>query len=163
MSESDSEHERGEGRDGSIRVFDPVESDDETDSVIDALQRGLEGDVIPVETLTHEVVGSRCTLVAPRVVGSEPDPIAFRRPRRSVLAHGSQIEMVETVADEDGSVISTSGEGVFATVTEPDIVMPEVRGSSAGIREGFRRLDSENLTTMLETGAEDCATVLKGR
>ena len=43
--------------------------------------------------------------------------------------------------------------------------MPEVRENSAGIREGFRRLDAENLTTMFETRANALKTVphfLKG-
>ena len=69
------------------------------------------------------------------------------------------------MAHEEGSIISTSGEGVFATNSEPYIVIPEVRENSAGIREWFRRLDAENLTTIFETRANLLKTVphfLKG-
>ena len=77
-------------------MFDPVDTDDDTDSVIDALQRDLEGDAIPTET----PIDSRgSTLGAPRV-GFEPDPIAFRRPRRLVLVQGSQVEEAGTADTE---------------------------------------------------------------
>ena len=45
-------------------------------------------------------------------------------------------EEIEAAVDEEASVVSTSGEGVFETIREPDIEMPEVRDSSAAIREG---------------------------
>ena len=77
---------------------------------------------------------------------------------------GSQVEEVETAPHEEGSIIGTSDEGVFVD-RELDIVMPEVRENSAGIREGFRRLDAENLTTIFETRAnvlKMVATFLEG-
>ena len=42
--------DESEGHDESIPVFDP-DTDDDSDSVIDALQRDLEGDAIPADTL----------------------------------------------------------------------------------------------------------------
>ena len=101
-------------------------------------------------------------LPVPRTV--EVESIAPRRPRRLVLVQGSH-EEVETAIDEEGSVVSTSGEGVFETIREPDIEMPEVRDSSAAIREGFRHLDAENVSVLFETRANVLKTVphfLKG-
>ena len=43
--------DEGEGNGESFPVFDPVDTDGDTDSVIDALQRDLEGDAIPADTL----------------------------------------------------------------------------------------------------------------
>ena len=122
--------------------------DDDTDSVIDALQRDLEEDENLVDTSGDSRDGSR----------------APPRRRRLVLVQGSQVEEVETVPHEEGSIMGTSDEGVFVD-REPDIVMPEVRENSAGIREGLRRLDAENLTTIFETRANVLKTVphfLKG-
>ena len=88
--------------------------------------------------------------------------IAPRRPRRLVLVQGSH-EEVEAAVDEEGSVVSTSGEGVFETIREPDIEMPEVRDSSAAIREGFRHLDAENASIRNTCQCvEDRATFLEG-
>ena len=124
ISESSSEDDQGVGHDGSITVFDPVDTDHDTDSVIDALQRDVEGDEIPAETpIDSQHLQFPSHSDAPDVW----------------LVQGPQVEEVETVAHEEGSIFSTSGKGVFATDTEPDIVMLEVRENSAGIREGFRR------------------------
>ena len=105
---------------------------------------------------------ARSTPVVPRAV--EVKGIAPRRPRCLVLVQGSH-EEVETAVDEGGSVVSTSGEGVFETIREPDIEMPEVRDSSAAICEGFRHLDAENVSMLFETRANVSKTVphfLKG-
>ena len=81
--------DEGEGYDESIPVFDPVDADDDTDSVIDALQRDLEGDAIPADTsLGSDFVGVQ--------VGVEPNPIAVRRRRRLVLVQGPHVESVDT-------------------------------------------------------------------
>ena len=156
ISESGGEDIQGGGHDGSVPVFNHVDTDDDTDSVTDAPQRNLEGDEILAET-PGESRGS--TLVVP-----EPVPIAPPRRRRLVFVQGSQVEEVETAPHEEGSIFGTSDEGVFAD-REPDIAMPEVRENSAAIREGFRRLDAENLTTIFETRANVLKTVpqfLKG-
>ena len=100
------------------------------------LQRDLDGDGI-AEVPQETAASQRSTLV---VLGG----IAPRRPRRLVLVQGSY-EEIEAAVDEEASVVSTSGEGVFETIREPDIEMPEVRDSSAAIREGFRHLDAEKL------------------
>ena len=143
------------GHDGSVPVFNHVDIDDDTDSVTDALQRDLEGDEIPAEP-PEDSRGS--TLVVP-----EPVPIAPPRRRRLVLVQGSQVEEVETAPHEEGSIFGTSDEGVFVD-RGPDIAMSEVRENSAGIREGFRRLDAENLTTIFDPSkrVEDRATFLEG-
>ena len=86
------------------------------------LQRDLEGDGI-AEVPQETAASQRSTPVVPRAV--EVKGIAPRRPRRLVLVQGSH-EEVETAVDEEGSVVSTSGEGVFETIREPDIEMPEV-------------------------------------
>ena len=143
ISESGGEDIQGVGHDGSVPVFNHVDIDDDTDSVTDALQRDLERDEIPAEPTEYS--GSS-TLVAP-----EPVPAPPRR-RWLVLVQGSQVEEVETAPHEEGSMLGTSDEGVFVD-RKPDIVMREVRENSAGIREGFRRLDAENLTTIFETRA----------
>ena len=92
----------------------------------DALQRDLEGDVIPGVPLVHEDEDMLNSTPSgePRVFGPEPDPIAFRRPRRLVSVHGSQVPAAEAelvappdVEPEEESVISTSGEGVVALFT----------------------------------------------
>ena len=114
ISESGGEDVQGVGHDGSVPVFNHQDIDDNTDSVIDALQRDLEGDEIPACT-PEDSRGS--TLVVP-----EPVPAPPRR-RRLVLVQGSQ---VETAPHEEGSILGTSEEGVFVD-REPDIVMPEVR------------------------------------
>ena len=120
VDQAGSEVEFWQGRGGSVRVFDPVEPDD------DALQRDLEGGVIPGVPLAHEDEDMLDSTPSgePRVFGPEPDPIAFRRPRRSVSVHGSQVPAAEAefvatsdVEPEEGSVISTSGEGVVALFT----------------------------------------------
>ena len=64
-SESGSEDIQGVGHNGSVPKFDHVDTDDDTDSVIDALQRDLEGDEIPAET-PEDSRGS--TLVVPEPV-----------------------------------------------------------------------------------------------
>ena len=125
------------------------------------LQRDVEGDGI-AEVPQEAASSHRSTPVVPRAV--EVEGIAPRRPRRLVLVQGSH-EEVETAVDEEGSVVSTSGEGVFETIREPDIEMPEVRDSSAAIREGSRHLDAENVSMLFETRATVLKTVphfLKG-
>ena len=119
------------------------------------LQRDLEGDGIAEEP-QETAASQRSTPVVPRAV--EVKGIAPRRHRRLVLVQGSH-EEVETAVDEEGSVVSTSGEGVFETIREPDIEMPEGRDSSAAIREGFRHLDEENVSMLFETRANVLKTV----
>ena len=92
-----------EGHDESVPVFDPVESDDDADSVIDALQRDLEGDVVLVAPPLPEVDESR---------GSTP--VIPRQPRRLVLVDGSQGEDVESEA--------RSGVGPMTDVSDTDSV-----------------------------------------
>ena len=123
-----------DGSGGPVRVVDLAESDDDFDSVIDALHRDSGGHVVPQAPLTHEDEDmlESTPLGAPRVLGPEVDPIAVRRPRRLVLVQGPQVakaEMAVTpdVEPEEGSVISMGGEEVEATISEPDIVMQEVR------------------------------------
>ena len=88
------------------------------------------------------------------------------RPSTQTVGSGAWVhEEVETAVDEEGSVVNTRGEGVFETIREPDIEMPEVRDSSAAIREGFRHLDAENVSVLFETRANVLKTVphfLKG-
>ena len=70
--------------DESIPVFDPVDTDDDTDSVIDAFQRDLEGDAIPADTFIDSPVqilwGFSCRSWIPS---------AFRRRRRLVLVQAA--------------------------------------------------------------------------
>ena len=70
--------DEGEGHDDeSIPVFDP-DADDDTDSVIDALQRDLEGDAIPADTLLD-------TLGSDLQVGVEREAAAHSQPQRRRL------------------------------------------------------------------------------
>ena len=126
------------------------------------LQRDLEGNGI-AEAPQETAASQRSTPVAPRAVAVVKG-IAPRRPRRLVLVQRSH-EKVETAVDEEGFLVNTSGEGVFETIREPDIEIPEVRDSSAAIREGFRHLDDENVSVLFETRANVLKTVphfLKG-
>ena len=125
------------------------------------LQRDLEGYGI-AEVSQETAASQRSTPVVPRAV--DVKGIAPRRPSRLVLVLGSR-EEIETAVDEEGSVVSTSGEGVFETIREPDIELPEVRDSSAAIREGFRHLDAENISHVVRNTCqcvEDRATFLEG-
>ena len=64
-------------------VFDP-DADDDTDSVIDALERDMEGDVIPADTFIDSL-GSDC-------VNQEVQAIVNgRRQRRLVLVNNASV------------------------------------------------------------------------
>ena len=100
----------------------------------------------------------------PRAVefkGIEP-----RRPTRLVLVQGVPRVVLRTAVDEEGSVVSTCGEGVFETIREKQTSRcPRFRDSSAAIDEGFRHLDAENVSMLFESRANVLKTVphfLKG-
>ena len=68
-----------EGHDESIPVFDPVDTDD-TDSVIDALQRDLEGDAIPADTFIDSPGSSRSRARSHRIPSPQTVGLGARSP-----------------------------------------------------------------------------------
>ena len=92
----------------------------------DAFQRDLEGGVIPVVPLAHEdkdILDSTPS-GEPRVFGPELDPHRVPTTQTVGFGAGSQVPAAEAefvatsdVEPQEGSVISTSGEGVVALFT----------------------------------------------
>ena len=131
---------------GSIPLFDP-DSDDDTDSVIDALQRDLEGDAIPADTFIDSL-GSDFVGVQ---VGVEPNPIAVRvglGPGPHVEGESVDIGSVGDVpAARDDPIVEHRGQ---AEVLENVTLTPT-------LRVAFRSLDKVDVQHIFR----DRAVVIK--